>query len=79
MCGDFLMMVDHQIGRVLGALGSATILDNSLLVSTSDNGPVWHPENISRLGHNSGGGLRGDPEAGARLPVAMPSGHYVIR
>ncbi|MGZ7126101.1 sulfatase-like hydrolase/transferase, partial [Streptococcus pyogenes] len=56
--GDFLMMVDHEVGRVLAALGSAGMLDNSLLVFASDNGPVWFPADVARFGHNSAGGLR---------------------
>jgi arylsulfatase A-like enzyme len=73
--GDFLMMVDHQIGRVLAALESAKMLDHSLLVFTSDNGPVWYPEDVTRLGHDSAGGLRGMKadawEAGHRMPFIV--------
>jgi len=73
--GDFLMMVDHEIGRVLAALESARMLDNTLLVFASDNGPVWYPADVARFGHASAGGLRGMKadawEAGHRMPFIV--------
>jgi len=73
--GDFLMMVDHEIGRVLAALKSANMLDNALLVFASDNGPVWYRTNAARFGHDSAGGLRGMKgdawEAGHRMPFIV--------
>jgi arylsulfatase A len=73
--GDFLMMVDHEIGRVLAALESAGMLDNTLLVFASDNGPVWFPADVARFGHDSAGGLRGMKadawEAGHRMPFIV--------
>ena len=73
--GDFLMMVDHEIGRVLAALESARMLDNTLLVFASDNGPVWYPADVARFGHDSAGGLRGMKadawEAGHRMPFIV--------
>ena len=73
--GDFLMMVDHEIGRVLAALESASMLDNTLLVFASDNGPVWFPTDVARFGHDSAGGLRGMKadawEAGHRMPFIV--------
>jgi arylsulfatase A-like enzyme len=73
--GDFLMMVDHEIGRVLAALNSAGMLDNTLLVFASDNGPVWYPADAARFGHDSAGGLRGMKadawEAGHRMPFIV--------
>jgi arylsulfatase A-like enzyme len=75
MYGDFLMMVDHEIGRVLAALETASMLDDSMLVFTSDNGPVWYPEDVARLGHDSAGGLRGMKadawEGGHRMPFIV--------
>ncbi|MCB1231679.1 MAG: arylsulfatase [Verrucomicrobiae bacterium] len=73
--GDFMMMVDAQIGRVLGALESRDMLENTLLVFTSDNGPTWYPEDVERLGHDSADGLRGMKadawEAGHREPFVV--------
>jgi len=73
--GDFLMMVDHEIGRVLGALESAGMLERTLLVFASDNGPVWYRADAARFGHDSAGGLRGMKadawEAGHRIPFIV--------
>jgi len=73
--GDFLMMVDHEIGRVLAALESADMLDKALLVFASDNGPVWYPSDTARFRHDSARGLRGMKadawEAGHRMPFIV--------
>jgi len=70
--GDFTMMVDAMIGRVLRALDAAKLADNTLVIFSSDNGPVWYPEDFKRTGHDSTGGLRGmkgsNWEAGHRMP-----------
>jgi arylsulfatase A-like enzyme len=75
MYGDFAMMVDAQIGRVLRALTQAEMLDDTLLLFTSDNGPVWYDRDVKRFGHDSAGGLRGMKgdawEAGHRVPFIV--------
>jgi len=75
MYGDFAMMVDAMIGRVLQALDDAKISDNTLVIFTSDNGPVWYPEDVKRTGHDSVGGLRGMKnslwEGGHRMPFIV--------
>jgi arylsulfatase A-like enzyme len=75
MYGDFLVMVDAMIGRVLGALDKADMTKDTLLVFTSDNGPVWYEEDVKRLDHDSSGGLRGMKadawEAGHRMPFIV--------
>jgi len=75
MYGDFLMMVDSQIGMVLDALDEAGMSENTLLVFSSDNGPVWYDIDTKRLGHDSSGGLRGMKadawEAGHRMPFIV--------
>jgi arylsulfatase A-like enzyme len=73
--GDFVMMVDHEIGRVCAALDAAGMTGNTLLVFTSDNGPVWYPRDVERFGHDSVGGLRGMKgdawEGGHRIPFIV--------
>jgi arylsulfatase A len=75
MYGDFLMMVDAEIGKVLNALDKAGMKENTLLVFTSDNGPVWYDADVDRLGHDSSIGLRGMKgdawEAGHRMPFIV--------
>lgn len=75
MYGDFVMMVDAQIGRVLAALENANLMQDTLLIFTSDNGPMWLPADVARLGHDAAGGLRGMKgdawEAGHRMPFIV--------
>lgn len=72
MYGDFLVMVDAMIGRVVEALDKAGMSNDTLLFFTSDNGPVWYDADVQRLGHDSVGGLRGMKadawEGGHRMP-----------
>ena len=73
--GDFVMMVDAQIGRVLAALEKADLTQDTLLIFASDNGPVWYPADVTRLGHDAVGGLRGMKadawEGGHRMPFIV--------
>jgi arylsulfatase A len=72
MYGDFAVMVDSMIGRVLAALDAAKMSDDTLVIFTSDNGPVWYEHDVERFGHDSSGGLRGMKadawECGHRMP-----------
>ncbi len=75
MYGDFAMMVDAAIGRVLAALDKADMAKDTLVVFTSDNGPVWYEADAKRLGHSSAGGWRGMKadawEGGHRMPFIV--------
>lgn len=75
MYGDFTMMVDATVGRVLRALDDARVADETIVIFTSDNGPVWYPEDLARTGHDSVGGLRGmkasNWEGGHRVPFLV--------
>jgi arylsulfatase A len=75
MYGDFAMMVDSMVGRVLSALESTGMAHNTLVVFSSDNGPVWYEEDVERYGHDSSGGLRGMKadawECGHRMPFIV--------
>ncbi|HKK18220.1 MAG TPA: arylsulfatase [Opitutales bacterium] len=75
MYGDFMVMVDSMIGRVLQALDKAGMKDNTLVIFSSDNGPVWYDKDVERFGHDSSGGLRGMKgdawEGGHRMPFIV--------
>ncbi len=75
MYGDFVMMVDAAIGRVLAELQQADMTKDTLLIFTSDNGPVWYPADVACFGHDAEGGLRGMKsdvwEAGHRMPFIV--------
>lgn len=69
--GDFLMEIDSHLGRVVKKV-KEDFGDNTLVIVTSDNGPVWYEKDVQRLGHNSIGplrGMKGDAlDAGHRIP-----------
>jgi len=75
MYGDFVHMVDDLVGRVLNALQQAGMAGNTLVVLSSDNGPVWYDKDVTRFGHDSSGGLRGMKadawEGGHRMPFLV--------
>lgn len=75
MYGDFMAMVDANIGQVLAALEKAGMDENTLVIFSSDNGPVWYDTDMERFGHDATGGLRGMKgdawEAGHRMPFIV--------
>ncbi len=75
MYGDFLVMVDAMIGRVLKSLDDNQLANDTLVIFTSDNGPTWYESDVKRFGHDSSGGLRGMKadawEAGHRMPFVV--------
>jgi len=75
MYGDFTNMVDANVGVVLKALQENNMSDDTLLIFTSDNGPVWYEEDVERYQHDSSGGLRGMKadawECGHRMPFLV--------
>ncbi|MFT4541641.1 MAG: arylsulfatase A, partial [Planctomycetota bacterium] len=78
--GDFVAQVDAGVGRILAALERNGQAKDTLIIFTSDNGPVWYPADVERLGHDSVCGLRGMKadayEGGHRVPfIAKWPGH----
>ena len=75
MYGDFAMEVDDNVGQVLAALDRNKMADDTLVLFSSDNGPVWYDADVKRLSHDSSGGLRGMKsdawEAGHRMPFIV--------
>jgi arylsulfatase A-like enzyme len=72
MYGDFVEMVDAEVGRLLQHLAELGLEENTLVIFTSDNGPYWRPEHIAETGHRAAGPLRGMKgdiwEGGHRVP-----------
>lgn len=72
MYGDFVMQVDGVVGQVMASLEKAGISDNTLVIFTSDNGPVWYDKDTERFRHRSTGPLLGAKgsawEGGHRMP-----------
>ncbi len=75
MYGDFVMTVDSVVGQVLGSLDKAGMSDNTLVLFSSDNGPVWYDKDVQKFGHSSVGPLRGAKgsvwEGGHRMPFIV--------
>lgn len=76
--GDALLQFDWTVGEIMGALEKAGIAENTLIVLSSDNGPVvddgYADQAEELLGdHKPGGPLRGGKysafEAGTRIPA----------
>ncbi|MEM6845805.1 MAG: arylsulfatase [Bacteroidota bacterium] len=70
--GDFTKQVDHIVGQITSTLDSLGFTENTFLIFTSDNGPVWFPEDVEKFDHRSMGSLRGMKidhwEGGHRIP-----------
>jgi arylsulfatase A len=58
---DFVMETDAVVGRVLAALESSGVADNTFVIFTSDNGkaPYTGAAELEKLGHYPSGPLRG--------------------
>ncbi|MEJ6602596.1 MAG: arylsulfatase [Opitutaceae bacterium] len=75
MYGDFTAMVDHMIGRVLTALEQSGMREETLVIFSSDNGPVWYDKDTEQFGHDALGGMQGMKgdayEGGHRMPFIV--------
>lgn len=73
--GDFVQQVDATVGRILDALDATGMGDDTLLIFTSDNGPVWYLEDETKYRHKATGkyrGMKGDAwEGGHRMPFVV--------
>jgi len=75
--GDFVLMVDAMVGRVMAALDKAGISNNTILVFTSDNGcsPSANFEELKAKGHNPSSIFRGHKadlfDGGHRIPCLV--------
>jgi arylsulfatase A len=73
--GDFVQMVDAEVGRVLRTLDSLGMAGNTVVFFASDNGPFWRSAFSERFGHQAAGelrGMKGDAyEGGHRVPFIV--------
>jgi arylsulfatase A len=73
--GDFVQMVDAQVGNFLKGLEELGITDNTIVIFTSDNGPFWKPDYIERFDHRAASmyrGMKADTyEGGHRIPFIV--------
>lgn len=75
MYGDFVLQVDSSVGCILDALRKSGVEEETLIIFTSDNGPVWYPQDVEKFEHASAGplrGMKGDAwEGGHRMPLIV--------
>ncbi|MEY2835229.1 MAG: hypothetical protein RLZZ557_891 [Bacteroidota bacterium] len=73
--GDFTEQLDASVGLILKTLEKAGLAKNTLVIFTSDNGPYWRSDYISKYNHQSAGpwrGMKGDAfEGGHRIPFIV--------
>jgi arylsulfatase A-like enzyme len=73
--GDFVNMVDSEVGKVLKALKESGLEENTIVFFASDNGPYWRPEYIEKYGHKAAyiyRGMKADAfEGGHRIPFIV--------
>ena len=83
--GDVILQLDWTIGEIMNTLDSLNLADNTMLIFTSDNGPViddgYQDQALEMLnGHTPMGIYRGGKysayEAGTRIPfiIGWPAG-----
>jgi len=83
--GDAILQLDHTVGELVQALKDAGIYENTMIIFSSDNGPVlddgYQDQAVEKLnGHDPFGGFRGGKysafEAGTRVPflISWPKG-----
>lgn len=73
--GDFVQMVDDEVGIFLSSLDEFGISEHTMMIFTSDNGPFWKPEFIERFDHRAAKHFRGMKadiwEGGHRIPFII--------
>jgi arylsulfatase A-like enzyme len=78
--GDATLQLDWSVGEILGALDRLGLASNTLVIFTSDNGPVLDDGYVDQAvelasGHDPSGGFRGGKysafEAGTRVPFIV--------
>ncbi len=78
--GDAMLQLDWCVGEIIQTLDSLQLKDNTIMIFTSDNGPVvddgYHDEAVEKLGdHTPSGPFRGGKysafEAGTRVPLII--------
>jgi arylsulfatase A len=73
--GDFVNMVDAEVGKVLHTLTEMGLEKNTIVFFTSDNGPYWKPDFIEKYQHRAAyifRGMKSDAfEGGHRIPFIV--------
>ena len=80
---DFVLMTDAMVGKIVDAIKQAGMLENTLIVFTSDNGasPSADFKTLIAAGHDVSAGFRGAKadifEGGHRIPFVVKWPHVI--
>lgn len=70
--GDYIVQLDHEVGRVLLALKESELEEDTLVIFSSDNGAMWRSQDIEQFSHRANGQFSGTKgtayEGGHRVP-----------
>ena len=73
--GEFVTMVDDQVGNLLEHLKNLGLEEDTIVIFTSDNGPYWKLPYIDEFDHRAAGELRGMKgdiyDGGHRIPYIV--------
>ncbi len=73
--GDFVQMVDDQVGSFLKSLDESKVSENTIVIFASDNGPFWKPDFVERFNHKAAyiyRGMKADIyDGGHRIPLIV--------
>jgi len=73
--GDFVSMVDWTVGQVLKSLDENNLVENTIIIVTSDNGSHWTPSDKELFAHRANGifsGMKSDAwEGGHHVPYVL--------
>ena len=73
--GDFVRQVDGAVDRILTTLDRLGMRENTVVVFSSDNGPVWYQKDVEHFRHRSTDtyrGMKADAwEGGHRVPFIV--------
>jgi arylsulfatase A len=73
--GDFIFDIDDAVKQIKEALARNGILENTILIFSSDNGGYWPQQEVELFAHNSNEGRKGQKgdvwDGGHRVPLVI--------
>jgi arylsulfatase A-like enzyme len=73
--GEFVMDIDHGVGRIVEQLRKSGLYENTMIIFSSDNGAYWPDVEIELTGHESNRGRRGQKgdvwDGGHHVPLII--------
>lgn len=73
--GDFVLDIDEVVAKVRQTLSDNNVLENTIVIFSTDNGAYWPEEEIDLHNHDSNAGRRGQKgdvwDGGHRIPLII--------